>query len=71
MADNSTSAALRTEVAQGFSRLKEIIQEAEADMEKFTIKENDAAGTRLRKAMQDTKDVAQQIRIKTQEAKNS
>lgn len=71
MADNSPAAALKVEVAQSFSNLKTLIAETEDDMEKFTISDNDAAGTRLRKAMQSGKEIMQDIRVKVQEAKNA
>lgn len=44
-----------------FDKLKNAILAAEEDAEKFE-KGNKAAGVRLRKAMQDTKVLAQQVR---------
>lgn len=44
------------------AKLKELIALAEADAEKFYNKGNCAAGTRLRKTMQDVKVAAQDIR---------
>ena len=41
-----------------------------ADVEKFDIKGNNAAGTRIRKAMQNVKAIAQQIRTVVSEIKN-
>ncbi len=52
-----------------FDELKGIIEEAEADIEKFYKKGNKAAGTRIRKAMQDVKKVAQDLRVDIQERK--
>lgn len=43
-------------------KLKELIVAAEIDADKFFNKGNSAAGTRLRKAMQDIKGTAQYIR---------
>jgi hypothetical protein len=43
----------------------------ESDFDKFYNKNNQAAGTRIRKGMQDLKVLAQDIRMKVQEAKNS
>ncbi len=42
----------------------------EGDFEKFYDKENQAAGTRVRKGMQDMKNLAQEIRIEVQDIKN-
>lgn len=43
----------------------------EADFEKFYEKNNQAAGTRVRKGMQDLKTLAQQIRSEVQDTKNT
>ncbi len=43
----------------------------ESDFEKFYDKNNAAAGTRVRKGMQDLKNMAQDIRKEVQDAKNS
>ena len=42
----------------------------EDDFEKFYDKENQAAGTRVRKGMQEMKNLAQEIRIEVQDMKN-
>ena len=42
----------------------------EGDFEKFYDKENQAAGTRVRKGMQDLKNLAQEIRVEVQDMKN-
>lgn len=42
----------------------------EGDFSKFYDKENQAAGTRVRKGMQDLKNLAQEIRIEVQDIKN-
>lgn len=52
------------------AKLKELIAAAEIDAEKFYKKGNSAAGTRLRKTMQDIKVTAQDIRNAVTEAKN-
>ena len=54
-----------------FTALKSLIANTEADAVKFYEKGNKAAGTRVRKAMQDIKALAQDIRLNVQEAKNS
>ena len=42
----------------------------ETDAEKF-VEGNNSAGTRLRKAMQNIKNIAQQVRVEVQNHKNS
>lgn len=42
----------------------------EDDFNKFYDKQNQAAGTRVRKGMQDLKNLAQEIRIEVQDIKN-
>ena len=53
-----------------FEELKAMIAEIEQDADKFYNKANSAAGTRLRKGMQDLKNIAQQIRAEVQDLKN-
>ena len=50
--------------------LKAKIDEIEEDVGKFYDKGNNAAGTRIRKAMQEVKALAQDIRKEVQEIKN-
>ncbi len=54
-----------------FSKVKEVIASIEADVEKFYNAGNNAAGTRVRKAMQDLKGLAQEIRAEVTEKKNA
>ncbi|WP_210464970.1 MULTISPECIES: histone H1 [Rufibacter] len=54
-----------------FSKLKDLVLSLEADFEKFYDKKNSAAGTRVRKGMQDLKNMAQDIRKEVQDMKNS
>lgn len=54
-----------------FNTLKQIITELEADCGKFYNDGNNAAGTRVRKGMQEIKSLAQEIRLNVQEIKNS
>ena len=54
-----------------FSEVKEVIAAIEADVEKFYNADNAAAGTRVRKAMQDLKGLAQDIRTEVTEKKNA
>jgi len=53
-----------------FEELKSMVEAMEADFEKFYDKKNNAAGTRVRKGMQDLKNLAQEIRLEVQEMKN-
>lgn len=53
-----------------FEQLKELVDSLEADFSKFYDKENSAAGTRVRKGMQDLKNLAQEIRVEVQDMKN-
>ncbi len=53
-----------------FEELKNLIASIEPDAEKFYSKGNSAAGTRVRKGMQDLKNIAQAIRAEVQELKN-
>jgi len=54
-----------------FSKLKELLASVEADADKFYNGGNSAAGTRVRKTMQDLKVLAQDIRAEVTEKKNS
>lgn len=54
-----------------FTKVKEVLASVEADVEKFYNAGNGAAGTRVRKAMQDLKNLAQEIRAEVTEKKNS
>lgn len=54
-----------------YEELKETVEAAEGDMEKFAEKGNKSAGTRVRGAMQSIKKLAQDIRIEVQERKNT
>lgn len=53
-----------------FSDVKNLVMSLEADFEKFYDKGNQAAGTRVRKGMQDLKNLAQEIRSEVQNKKN-
>jgi len=53
-----------------FNEVKSLIASLEADAEKFYTKGNSAAGTRVRKGMQELKNLAQAIRLEVQESKN-
>ncbi|EKB48152.1 histone H1 [Cecembia lonarensis] len=54
-----------------FDEIKNLVMGLEADFEKFYEKGNQAAGTRVRKGMQDLKTMAQDIRKEVQDKKNA
>ena len=54
-----------------FNDFKKMVADLEGDADKFYNKGNSAAGTRVRKGMQDLKNLAQAIRLEVQERKNS
>jgi len=53
-----------------FEELKSMVDSLEGDFDKFYDKGNNAAGTRVRKGMQDLKNLAQEIRLEVQDIKN-
>ncbi|MFQ3576871.1 MAG: histone H1 [Cytophagales bacterium] len=53
-----------------FEQLKDLVMSLESDFSKFYEKENQAAGTRVRKGLQDLKTLAQEIRLEIQNTKN-
>jgi hypothetical protein len=54
-----------------FDQIRDLVMSLEGDFQKFYEKENQAAGTRVRKGMQELKNLAQEIRIEVQEKKNN
>ncbi|GAA4499127.1 hypothetical protein GCM10023172_17310 [Hymenobacter ginsengisoli] len=58
-------------MANPFNKLKDLIHSLEDDFEKSYDKHNAAAGTRVRKGMQELKNHAQAIRLEVQNMKNS
>ena len=58
-------------MANRFSDLQQLVSELEDDFRKFYEKGNKAAGTRIRKGMQDLKKLAQDIRTEVQDAKKT
>ena len=52
-----------------FDELQNVINDCQGDVTKF-VEGNNSAGTRIRKAMQTIKGMAQTIRIEVQEQKN-
>jgi len=53
-----------------FDELQNVINDCQADVTKF-VEGNNSAGTRIRKAMQAVKSLAQDVRIEVQEQKNA
>jgi len=56
---------------QKFNELKSLLEGLEGDADKFFNKGNSAAGTRVRKGLQELKNLSQDLRLKIQEAKNA
>ena len=52
-----------------FDELQDAVNDCQADVSKF-IEGNNSAGTRVRKAMQEIKKLAQFIRVEVQDQKN-
>jgi len=53
-----------------FDELQNAINDCQADVTKF-VEGNNSAGTRIRKAMQTVKSLAQNVRVEVQEQKNA
>ena len=53
-----------------FDQLQNMVNDCQGDVTKF-VEGNNSAGTRVRKAMQSIKGLAQEIRIEVQNQKNS
>ncbi|TDI74882.1 MAG: histone H1 [Bacteroidetes bacterium] len=53
-----------------YAELKSFVDDMADDFSKFYDKGNKAAGTRVRKGMQELKKVAQEIRVEVQASKN-
>jgi len=53
-----------------FDDLQDEINDCQSDVTKF-VEGNNSAGTRVRKAMQSVKTLAQQVRIEVQDQKNN
>ena len=53
-----------------FDQLQNVINDCQSDVTKF-VEGNNSAGTRVRKAMQAVKQMAQNIRVEVQDQKNA
>jgi len=58
------------EVIKLLQKMSNEFNSVEVDAEKF-VEGNNSAGTRLRKAMQNIKSIAQQVRVEVQNQKNA
>ena len=54
-----------------YHQLKQLVESFEKDFEKFYVKGNKAAGVRVRKHMQELRQLAQDIRAEIQELKRN
>ena len=52
-----------------FDELQDAVNDCQSDITKF-IEGNNSAGTRVRKAMQEVKALAQEVRVEVQDQKN-
>jgi hypothetical protein len=53
-----------------FDKLQDVINDCQTDVTKF-VEGNNSAGTRVRKAMQAVKSLAQEVRVEVQDQKNA
>ena len=53
-----------------FDELQDAINDCQSDVTKF-VEGNNSAGTRVRKAMQTVKSLAQEVRVEVQDQKNT
>ena len=53
---------------ESINQIQEVLNSIQEDVVKFTEKGNKAAGTRIRKAMQEVKKLAQDARVEVSEA---
>ena len=53
-----------------FDQLQDAVNDCQTDVTKF-VEGNNSAGTRVRKAMQTVKSLAQEVRVEVQDQKNS
>jgi|TARA_R100000322_G_scaffold43435_1_gene27326 hypothetical protein len=53
-----------------FDELQDVINDCQTDVTKF-VEGNNSAGTRVRKAMQTVKSLAQEVRVEVQDQKNA
>ena len=68
--ETNTSVSAEAPTMSRFEELKALVAAAEANFNKFYNEGNKAAGTRVRAAMQELKNLAQTIRTEVQSIKN-
>jgi len=61
---------LKNKLNSTFDQLQDAINDCQSDVTKF-VEGNNSAGTRVRKAMQAVKSLAQEVRIEVQDQKNA
>ena len=54
-----------------YNKILTLVAIAKEDVEKFYVKGNKSAGTRIRKHMQELKSLAQELRVDVQESKKT
>lgn len=52
-----------------FEKIQDLVKATQEDVDKFYVKGNKAAGTRIRKVMQELKGLAQELRLDVQNSK--
>jgi len=62
--------APKTKSMNRYDEIKNLVESLEGDFDKFYNKQNQAAGTRVRKGLQDLKVLSQEIRLQVQNLKN-
>lgn len=67
-AKKHAGAAREASLNENYLKLKAVIAEVDIDLPKFETKKNKSAGIRVRKAMQDLKSIAQDIRMQILDA---
>jgi len=60
---------MEEKISNYLGKMKELIDLATEDAKKFDEKKNGAAGTRVRKAMMEIREMAKQVRVAVSEAK--
>ena len=61
---------MENQVSKLFDEMQDLLSDSQGDVTKF-CEGNNSAGTRVRKAMQNIKNLAQLVRLEVQEQKNS
>lgn len=59
------------EYVEKYEKLVKTIEDLKADVDKFFVRGNNAAGGRVRKGLQEVKKLSQELRVDVQTYKNS